>query len=140
MPRVHEGVERGVELASFLEWVKTVPRSQLENLVADAHWKGQLKDSELQRFHILSKYGVDMRDRPPLPERELVEQLERAIGAAEYVIGVCEDDVKTGEHPSPFKKSCPNGALAHCYAAMNFVGGARKVLAKWKGKRGKDAR
>jgi hypothetical protein len=64
--------------------------------------------------------------------KELVKQLDRAVGAAEYVIKICEDDVKAGEDPSPFKKANHSGALAHCYAAMNFVVGARKVLERWK--------
>jgi hypothetical protein len=133
--------ERSADLEKFAEWVRTVPLEQLYNLLADAQWKGHLWESDLQRFFVLHKYGVDMRDRAPSEAQELVKQLEKAVSAAEYVIGVCEDDLKAGNDPSPFKKSNPSGVMAHCYGAMNFVNGARKALENWKklqaGRKGK---
>jgi hypothetical protein len=38
------------DLAYFVDWIKTVPREDLERSLIDGFWKGQLDESELKRF------------------------------------------------------------------------------------------
>lgn len=71
--------------------------------------------------------------------RELAEALKHAIGAAEYVIKLCEDTLKCGDSPNPHVKADWLGTTAHCYAAMSFVNGARKALAAAKSALGKES-
>jgi hypothetical protein len=55
------GADAGEELKDFIKWLKSVPRENLDGLIADAFWKGQLKETEIHRFFLLSTRGVDMR-------------------------------------------------------------------------------
>lgn len=38
------------DLVSFMDWIKTVPRDELERNLIDGLWKGHLDNSELKRF------------------------------------------------------------------------------------------
>lgn len=54
------------DLASFVDWIKTVSRSELERYLADALWKGSLDDSELKRcFECERRTDAKMIIRPP---------------------------------------------------------------------------
>lgn len=58
----------------------------------------------------------------------LVAALQKAVGAAEFIIKICEADYEAGASPSPCRRSMPSAALAHCYGAVAYVGEARALL------------
>lgn len=43
-------VQKTKDLASFVDWIKTVPRDDLDRCLIDGLWKGHLDNSELKRF------------------------------------------------------------------------------------------
>jgi hypothetical protein len=49
------------ELAGLKQWLPTVPRDRLEQMILDAYWKNALfRDSEIIRFYRLHEHGVEM--------------------------------------------------------------------------------
>lgn len=65
-----------------------------------------------------------------LAERQrLRAALDKAVAAAEYVVNLCEANNRSGESPNPYEKADWVATVAHCYAAMAFVGEARAALA-----------
>lgn len=53
------------DLDEFQKFVKNIPRGKLVNMLCDAYWKNQLGKTEIQRFFLLSKKGVDMVGEVP---------------------------------------------------------------------------
>ncbi len=56
----------GQDLQDFIDFLRTLKPGQVENYLADAFWKDQLKGSELERaFELKRGYGVDITSSTP---------------------------------------------------------------------------
>ncbi len=105
-------------------------------MAADEHKEGA-SDSSVKRHYDEAVAAENeftealdaLRARAELAE-ELRASLEKSVSAAEYVIGLCESNMKAGDSPAPHEKADWIGTSAHCYAAMSFVSDARAALAK----------
>ena len=51
-------------IKDFKDWLKTMPKDQLLDLLTRAYWHQKLRGTELQRFFHLFQKGVDMRYLP----------------------------------------------------------------------------
>ena len=59
------------DLASFVDWIKTVPRALLERNLIDGLWKGHLDNSELKRFFECERRtDANMFSRKPRSKEE----------------------------------------------------------------------
>jgi len=83
----------------------------------------RIEELENERDRV-AQLGIQYRNQ----RDNLVGKLRKAIEAGEYVVALCEADVEAGRSPNPAEKSDPNAALAHAYAAMNFLPEARQAL------------
>ena len=53
------------DLPEFQQWIKTVPRENLEELLMDAYWKDPtFRETEIVRFFKLEQEGINMIQRP----------------------------------------------------------------------------
>lgn len=75
-----------------------------------------------------------MKSKPATKQPSLIKSLEtvkdaldQAIGAGEFIINICEDDLAAGRSQSMAVRSCPSAALAHCYGATSYLKDARKA-------------
>ena len=64
-------------IKEFSEWVESVPKQQLVDLVKRSYWHKQLRGTEIQRFFELHQHGVDLRQL----ERPGIGKLNSPYGA-----------------------------------------------------------
>lgn len=84
------------------------------------------------RVALRNAYAIDFADQRTLIDG-LVEALENAVKAGEYVVKLVEDTGACGDSPNPNLKADWLGTAMHCYAAMAFLSHARAALAQAKG-------
>jgi len=53
-----KATEQQKTIAGFSDWIETVPRHQLFDLLKTAYWKGQLKKTEIGQSFELHRKGV----------------------------------------------------------------------------------
>ena len=71
------------DLVSFMDWIKTVPRDELERHLIDGFWKGHLENSELKRFFECEcRTDARMIERKPRSKEEKLykEWREKYLG------------------------------------------------------------
>lgn len=83
----HKATEQQKTIAGFAEWIETVPRWQLLDLLKTAHWKGQLKNTEIGRFFELHRRGVDMTAKPEGTEAASLRGRVRSLPSIAWPIG-----------------------------------------------------
>ena len=94
-----------------------------------------LENSNSEMFGALTQANAIIGQQADEAKRmqDTIDQLKTAltgaVTAGEYVVQLCEADMKSGESTYPNERSMPAATLAHCYAAMSFLGVARKALA-----------